>query len=798
MAPSWCWSLRVRTGYALSAVWVCTWACSPAAVATFTERAASLRSVDEDGDEGTIDTAFGAFDPLFGAQLPWEEGAPEAYYHQAPGEAVRADCLVQFVGPIGSAARAFVQGTGARTVGFFPHNALVVAATDAQREALLRGAAVRAVVPVPPLLRVHASLFHLLPGSHGAADEGPAHLNVAEPIDVLVEVDEPTSLGLVAEALASTASTVVPESIPAPAGLGGPPAEAAEQDVEDAEEQEEVEEANLTASRAAGASTSTENVFKRTYLAPDFAGGDAPAASTSAGASMGREAPHVAPVNPAAHASASELSRALHVRLDAQGLARLARMAEVVTIAPYPKWTLLNERSSGLIQSGRPAQRRLQALGLDGRGQVVAVADTGLDTKSCHFRGDNKVVDYQHFVAGKPERGDGHGHGTHVAGSIAGDDKKGRFCGMAPKASLVVQQCAGVGGEMAELGSNAAPMLARAWHAGARVHTNSWGIEGAAYTPVVRAVDRFVYEHPEMVVVVATGNLGEDGPGTVYGPASGKNVVAVGAYNGQCPERVAQFSSQGPTDDGRIKPLVLAPGVDVTSARTGGRCRTQTMSGTSMAAPLVAGGVALVRQYFVEGRYGGGGTNFSPTRTPSAALIKAVLLVGAEPIDVGLGREPVPDAWQQGFGRLRLDRSLGFDGGRRLWVSDQEVALDTGERWEACFDVAAGAAVDVALSWIDPPPKREGAAVALTHNLDLQLVDATGRFARGNEGLHGDVVATLPDELNVEEVIRRRNLPAGVTCVRVIARQAPERPQPFAIAVLAPRVGDVRARRLPP
>lgn len=799
-------------------------ACSPTAVRTLTERAAVLREAGEDGDEGTIDTTYGVFDPLFGAQLPWEEGAPEARYHRAPGEPSRADYLVQFVGPIGAAARATVAATGARTVGFFPHNALVVAATEGQAETLARGYAVRAVVPVPPVLRVHPTLFAMLPGSHGGHDDGPAHLNVQGQADVLVEVDEPASLALVAEALARGGSRVVPE----------PRATFVEQEADVAAEvpcadASDDERGPREVSPGAGDGGHTGDIDPSLRLGHPAGPGGSPMPSFVGRGDDGDGITPVPPRLPAPGASArrthsdpgvaggaaasaadratradaeeADETRALHVRLDAAGLAQLARMAEVVAIAPYPQWRLLNARSSGLLQAGQPNERRLQASGLDGRGQVVAVADTGLHVKSCYFGAAGKIVDYQSFVADRVERGDVNGHGTHVAGSIAGEDKKGRFCGMAPKAGLVVQQCAGKN-DTAGLGSNVAALLARAYRAGARVHANSWGIEGGGYTPVVRAVDRFVAEHPDMVVVAAVGNSSypaEPAPNTAMGPATAKNVVAVGAYEGARPNRLAPFSLEGPTDDGRIKPLVLAPGVAVTSARHGKRCDTQVLSGTSMAAPLVAGGLALVRQYFVQGRYPDNVPDAAAAWQPSAALIKAVLLVGAEPIDIGYGRLPVPDAFQQGFGRARLDRSLGLDGGgRELYVSDGEVALDTGERWEACFDVAAASAVDVALSWTDPPPKREGAAVTLTHNLDLQLVDATGRFARGNEGLHGNVVDPLPDELNVEEVVRRRHLPGGRTCVRVSARLAPERPQRFAVAVLAARRGEVTARRLPP
>jgi len=190
--------------------------------------------------------------------------------------------------------------------------------------------------------------------------------------------------------------------------------------------------------------------------------------------------------------------------------------------------------------------------------------------------------------------------------------------------------------------------------AGAHIHSNSWGSSAPSYyDTTTQSLDRFMYDNPEHLVLVAAGNdggvpdyyTGLDqyyidlfyGDESIGSPAGAKNCLTVGAAEtNETPDSVAAFSSRGPTGDGRIKPDVCGPGDPVESTRASGEaglatCSVASMSGTSMATPALAGTAALLRQYLTEGKhkqYSPHGYNFSvySISNPSSALIKAMLI----------------------------------------------------------------------------------------------------------------------------------------------------------------------------
>ncbi len=238
--------------------------------------------------------------------------------------------------------------------------------------------------------------------------------------------------------------------------------------------------------------------------------------------------------------------------------------------------------------------------GFTGRGVKVAIVDTGIDPDHPDFAG--RVAAYTSFVGGDGR--DDHGHGTHVAGIVAGSGSAsgGRYKGVAPEAVLYSAKVLRADGS----GMMSDVMAGVEWavEQGVRVINLSLGTPGpcdgtdALSTMCDAAVDRGI------VVCVAAGNTGPS-PRTVGSPGCARKVITVGATNDR--DEVASFSSRGPTADGRVKPDVVFPGVDIVSCRAAGTSmgtpvdeRYTRASGTSMATPHATGVAALLLEAYPD------------------------------------------------------------------------------------------------------------------------------------------------------------------------------------------------------
>ncbi len=247
--------------------------------------------------------------------------------------------------------------------------------------------------------------------------------------------------------------------------------------------------------------------------------------------------------------------------------------------------------AESVAQIGAPA---VWADGDTGQGVEVAVLDTGVDEAHPDLAG--RVVDSRSFVPGEDVK-DVHGHGTHVASTIAGSGAAsgGAEKGVAPGARLHIGKVLSNSGS----GSDSEILAGMEWAAGeahAKIINMSLGTREPSdgTDPMSQAVNRLSAQTGALFVIAA-GNT--SGSGTVGSPGAADAALTVGAVDSG--DHLADFSSQGPrAGDGALKPEITAPGVDILAARSQytaeGAGFYQTMSGTSMATPHVVGAAALL------------------------------------------------------------------------------------------------------------------------------------------------------------------------------------------------------------
>lgn len=534
------------------------------------------------------------------------------------------------------------------------------------------------------------------------------------------------------------------------------------------------------------------------------------------------------------------------------------RMSEIVV--PRTR----NDVAIRLMNAAHLGSKPPEGLELDGAGEIIAVVDSGLDSGvpalvhpdlAGRVKRMKSYPIHPSFARDVRNRGrnDGpidknSGHGTHVAGSIAGDGSIARkqgipdpARGLATRAELFIQgieremdwkpaylrEYENRNGQFPDrfiLGGMSVhsirPLLADAYQAGARIQNNSWtsGVLGD-YNELAADVDRFVWDHKDFCVLFAAGNSGvPDGNGNIVRgsiepPGTAKNCITVGACESERPQirdtygdfwpsdfsgpphfndamandhrHVAAFSSRGPTQDGRFKPDLIAPGTFILSLRSRFLARNQWawakyaecrdyfyMGGTSMATPLVTGAAALVRQHLRR----------TLKTIPSAALIKATLIHGAR-------RYPAADEaladHDQGWGLVDLTSSLCKTSSRRVCYVDMERGLRTGQHEAFEIRIRAGQEpLKLTLAWTDFPGER------VVNNLNLIVRTPHGRHLAGNDfSGQGSV-----DRVNNVEGLLIRDPEPGTYLVQVVASEVQEAEQDFALVFSGDIDGESRGR----
>ena len=298
--------------------------------------------------------------------------------------------------------------------------------------------------------------------------------------------------------------------------------------------------------------------------------------------------------------------------------------------------------------------------GFTGTGVTVAVLDSGVD--QTHPDLARREIAEQDFSAA-PDNVDRAGHGTHVASIVAGNGAKYR--GVADGVSILDGKVLDDSG----YGTDSGIIAGMEWAArqGADIANMSLGApDTPEIDPVEQAVESLSARYG-ILFVVAAGNSGAGG--TIGSPGSAPSALTVGAVDRE--NGLADFSSRGPVGgDGPIKPDVTAPGVDIVAARhaegTFGDPAEDgytAASGTSMAAPHVAGAAALLAQRHPDWT----GAQRRSTLTGSAAPTP-----GLNAFDQGAGRIDVTRAPDQTV----VSEPVTVSFGTLAWPRDDDVPVD--------------------------------------------------------------------------------------------------------------------------
>ncbi|WP_084517248.1 S8 family serine peptidase [Microtetraspora niveoalba] len=267
--------------------------------------------------------------------------------------------------------------------------------------------------------------------------------------------------------------------------------------------------------------------------------------------------------------------------------------------------------------------------GLTGAGVTVAVLDSGYDATHPDLK---DVVTQSRNFSDEPDITDGVGHGTHVSSIVAGAGEKYR--GVAPGAKIALGK---VGGEYASESAILAGMEWAAAEIKAKIiNVSIGGPDTPGIDPLEHAVNT-LSARTGALFVIAAGNDGV--PGSVSSPGSADAALTVGAVDKS--DQLAPFSSRGPRlGDHAIKPDVTAPGVDIMAAAAQGTADGPYIahSGTSMAAPHVAGAAAILAQRHPD---------WNGEQLKAVLIGSAAPQAGATHFDQGAGRVDVARAIDQ-------------------------------------------------------------------------------------------------------------------------------------------------------
>jgi hypothetical protein len=448
----------------------------------------------------------------------------------------------------------------------------------------------------------------------------------------------------------------------------------------------------------------------------------------------------------------------IFVQADTAVLHRIARIPFVTYVyAQALKDIPLNylSRSSNNISSlAAPSGRNLQ-----GKGVMLGIGDQGDPT---HLDFTGRLVNNNAAIAS--------GHGIHTQGTMAGGGLLNpKYKGMAPRAGIVAEYFSDILVRTPQYISQYGMVLTNNSY-----HSSTPGCDGTGtYDALSNYIDVQMVNNPSLLHVFASGNDGTLTCG-VYPPSyatvragfqSSKNALVVGQYNNSN-DLIGDGSSRGPVKDGRLKPEIMAGGINIMSC---GQNNTYgIISGTSMSAPAVTGSLALLYERY---RQLHGGAN------PSGALIKALACNGAD--DMG---NPGPDFFW-GFGKLNARTSIEMMEQNQYFTGS--VTNGTSSTHTILSLPAGVSQLKVMLYWVDPAAS-PAATTALVNNLDLTVTGANAVTHRPLI-LNPDPAHVMEDaeegtdNLNNIEQVVMHTPPAGNVNITITGTNVPSGPQQYVV-----------------
>lgn len=558
----------------------------------------------------------------------------------------------------------------------------------------------------------------------------------------------------------------------------------------------------------------------------------------------------------------SKTSGTVRAEVSMAGLQTLAFVNNVEYIQPYYMPEIHLSEADFYEQSLTATQTPAWDAGIHGESVIVATSDTGIDTDHVQFRdpawpgaddwtgaspSHRKVIRYEQWADNAYDEGTSQ-HGTHTAayacgdGAYVGNGDDDRY-GIAYAAKISFADIGANDDSLSGIPQDLKDMFQIQYDDGARLASNSWGVsvtsagsrtwtEGT-YSEDSANADWFMWNNPDFLVFFSAGNNRSTNPrpvndptapdfnSTVTPPATGKNMVCVGAHSSATSwQSMEGYSSWGPTrsaawsctdGEGRLKPDIASDG-NVQSAH-GDRNRNgaedanyQGMTGTSTSGPVAMGGAALIHQYFKDGYYPVSASSPVPANgfIPSAALVKAALINGARDATSGTGTNvhdynlnghtmdyPNND---QGWGMVCVGDSLFFNneyGGREMEVDDNTEGLLTGGYREYQIYVEdASNPLEITLAWTDFKGT-QATCGALVNDLELTVTSPGGANTYygnnyGSSSRQSD--PTNPagrDHVNNVEcvLLKSPSLTQGWYTINITATNIAVGPQPYALVM---------------